>query len=381
MSASIRKAAGFRITRNERYLQASTTFFKAPMYEKFYHLTGKPFQLNPDPSFFFGSRGHRRAYSYLQYGLYQGEGFIVLTGEVGAGKTTLIRNLLQQLDLAKVNAAQLVSTQLNADGLLRAVAIAFGLPVRDHDKAHLIAELEAYLVSLVPQQKRALLIVDEAQNLALQAVEELRMLSNFQLGNKALLQSFLVGQPELRQLMRSPRMQQFRQRVIASYHLGPLDSDETRAYIVHRLKHVGWTGDPRIEDEAFDLVHAFTSGIPRRINTLCNRLLLAAYLSDKHSIGSEEVEDVIVELNKEFGEGPTTGSESPGNADTGDSANGAHTQVDAQSSVIVDASDVTRLERRIARVEKAMGTTISLLRQVIVATNARSAAAGKKEVG
>ena len=351
------------------------------MYEKFYHLTGKPFQLNPDPSFFFGSRGHRRAYSYLQYGLYQGEGFIVLTGEVGAGKTTLIRNLLQQLDLAKVNAAQLVSTQLNADGLLRAVAIAFGLPVRDHDKAHLIAELEAYLVSLVPQQKRALLIVDEAQNLALQAVEELRMLSNFQLGNKALLQSFLVGQPELRQLMRSPRMQQFRQRVIASYHLGPLDSDETRAYIVHRLKHVGWTGDPRIEDEAFDLVHAFTSGIPRRINTLCNRLLLAAYLSDKHSIGSEEVEDVIVELNKEFGEGPTTRSDSPGNADTGDSANGAGTQVDAQSSVIVDASDVTRLERRIARVEKAMGTTISLLRQVIVATNARSAAAGKKEVG
>jgi type II secretory pathway predicted ATPase ExeA len=160
------------------------------MYEKFLHLTGKPFQLNPDPSFFFGSRGHRRAYSYLQYGLYQGEGFIVLTGEVGAGKTTLIRNLLQQLDLTKVNAAQLVSTQLNADGLLRAVAIAFGLPVRDHDKAHLIAELEAYLVSLVPQQKRALLIVDEAQNLALQAVEELRMLSNFQLGNKALLQSF-----------------------------------------------------------------------------------------------------------------------------------------------------------------------------------------------
>jgi putative secretion ATPase (PEP-CTERM system associated) len=351
------------------------------MYEKFFHLTGKPFQLNPDPSFFFGSRGHRRAYSYLQYGLYQGEGFIVLTGEVGAGKTTLIRNLLQQLDPAKVNAAQLVSTQLNADGLLRAVAIAFGLPVRDHDKAHLIAELEAYLVSLVPQQKRALLIVDEAQNLALQAVEELRMLSNFQLGNKALLQSFLVGQPELRQLMRSPRMQQFRQRVIASYHLGPLDSDETRAYIVHRLKHVGWTGDPRIEDEAFDLVHAFTNGIPRRINTLCNRLLLAAYLSDKHSIGNEAVEDVIVELNKEFGEGPTTGLESADRADTGDSANGARTQVDAQSSVIVDASDVTRLERRIARVEKAMGTTISLLRQVIVATNARSAAAGKKEVG
>lgn len=360
-------------------MQASTTFFKTPMYEKFYRLTGKPFQLNPDPSFFFGSRGHRRAYSYLQYGLYQGEGFIVLTGEVGAGKTTLIRNLFQQLDLAKVNAVQLVSTKLDADSLLRAVAIAFGLPVREHDKAHVIAVLEAYLVSLVPQQKRALLIVDEAQNLTLQAVEELRMLSNFQLKNRALLQSFLVGQPELRQLMRSPRMQQFRQRVIASYHLGPLDSDETRAYIEHRLKHVGWTGDPRIEEEAFDLVHAFTGGIPRRINTLCNRLLLAVYLSEKHSIGNEEVEDVIFELNKEFGEDPTTGPEGTNKAGTGSSENGAPTQADAQSTVVVDAADVMRLERRIARVEKAMTTTISLLRQVISATNARSAVDGKKE--
>jgi putative secretion ATPase (PEP-CTERM system associated) len=349
------------------------------MYEQFYGLTGKPFQLNPDPSFFFGSRGHRRAYAYMQYGLYQGEGFIVLTGEVGAGKTTLIRNLLQQLDLAKVNAAQLVSTNLDADSLLRAVAIAFGLPVREHDKACLIAELEAYLISLVPEQKRALLIVDEAQNLTPQAVEELRMLSNFQLNNKALLQSFLVGQPELRQLMRSPRVQQFRQRVIASYHLGPLDSDETRAYVEHRLKHVGWTGDPRIEEEAFHLVHAFAGGIPRRINTLCNRLLLAVYLSEKHSIGNEEVEDVIVELNREFGEGATTGPEGTGKVGAGSSENGARTQADAQSAVVVGAADVMRLERRIARVEKAMTTTISLLRQVISATNARSAAAGKKE--
>lgn len=351
------------------------------MYEQFYGLTAKPFQLNPDPSFFFGSRGHRRAYSYLQYGLYQGEGFIVLTGEVGAGKTTLIRNLLQQLDLAKVNAVQLVSTQLDADSLLRAVAIAFGLPVRDHDKARLIAEIEAYLVSLVLQQKRALLIVDEAQNLTPQAVEELRMLSNFQLNDQALLQSFLVGQPELRQLMRSPSMQQFRQRVIASYHLGPLDSDETRAYIQHRLKHVGWTGDPRIVEQAFDMMHAFTGGIPRRINTLCNRVLLAVYLSEKHSIGSEEVEDVIVELNKEFGEKAPTGPEGASKIGAGSFENGARTPTDAEPFVIVDAGDVMRLERRIARIEKAMTTTISLLRQVIVLTNTRTATAGKKETG
>src|SRR5215210_3812058 len=192
------------------------------MFEPFFKFSAQPFQLSPDPAFFYGSRGHKRAFAYLQYGLYQGEGFITLTGEVGAGKTTLIRNLLQQLDSEKVVAAQLVSTQLDADSVLRAVATAFGLAVHESDKARVLSQLEAYFVSLVPQNQRALLLVDEAQNLPPQAVEELRMLSNFQLENKALLQSFLVGQPQLRQLMRSPGMQQLRQRVIASYHLGPL---------------------------------------------------------------------------------------------------------------------------------------------------------------
>src|SRR5262245_23460072 len=207
------------------------------MYEAFYKLSGKPFQLNPDPSFFFASRGHKRAMSYLQYGMHQGEGFIVITGEIGAGKTTLIHGLLEQIDPKRLVAAQLVSTQLDADDLLRAVATAFGLPASTADKARLLAELEAFLVSLVPQRKRALLIVDEAQNLSGRAVEELRMLSNFQLGNQGLLQSFLVGQPELRTLMQLPQMQQLRQRVTASYHLGPMDRSETQAYVEHRLRH------------------------------------------------------------------------------------------------------------------------------------------------
>src|SRR5882762_3270889 len=150
------------------------------MYEAFYGFTGKPFQLNPDPAFYFGSRGHKRAFAYLQYGLYQSEGFIVITGEIGAGKTTIVRSLFEQIDRDKLVAAQLVSTQLDADDMLRAVGAAFGLPVKSIDKA------------------RALLVVDEAQNLTPRAIEELRMLSNFQLGDQALLQSFLIGQPELR---------------------------------------------------------------------------------------------------------------------------------------------------------------------------------------
>lgn len=254
------------------------------MYESFYGLTGKPFQLNPDPSFFFGSKGHSSAYSYLKYGVFQSEGFIVVTGEIGAGKTTLVRTLLEELDPRKVVAVQLVSTQLEADDLLRSVATAFGLPVRGTDKAQLLATIEAFLTSLVTEHKRALLVVDEAQNLSPRAMEELRMLSNFQLGDRALLQSFLVGQPELRELLRGPSMQQLRQRVIASYHLGPMDEDETRGYIEHRLHRVGWKDDPSFDPAVFPSIYRATGGIPRKINLLCNRLLLASYLADRKSV-------------------------------------------------------------------------------------------------
>ena len=262
------------------------------MYESFFGLTGKPFQLNPDPSFYFGSRGHKRAFAYLEYGLYQSEGFIVITGEIGAGKTTIVRSLLEQLDREKVVAVQLVSTQLDADDMLRAVGAAFGIPVKSVDKAMLLASLEAFLCQLAVGKKRALLIVDEAQNLTPRAVEELRMLSNFQLGDQALLQSFLVGQPELRSMMHGEQMQQLRQRVIASYHLGPLDKEETRGYIEHRLKHVDWKDDPHFDPACFDLIHTLTGGIPRRINTLCNRLLLAAFLAERHVLETADVQAI-----------------------------------------------------------------------------------------
>jgi general secretion pathway protein A len=271
------------------------------MYESFYGLTSKPFQLNPDPSFYYGSRGHKRAFAYLEYGLYQSEGFIVITGEIGAGKTTIVRNLLEQLDPAKVLAVQIVSTQLDADDLLRAIGVAFGLPVRTVNKAVLLASIEAFLCQLVTEKRRALLIVDEAQNLSQRAMEELRMLSNFQFGDQALLQSFLVGQPELRNAMQQAELQQLRQRVIASYHLGPLDQTETQGYIEHRLRHVGWNGDPEFHPACFALIHSLTGGIPRRINSLCNRLLLAAFLSEKHVVDLADVQSVAEELSDELG--------------------------------------------------------------------------------
>jgi putative secretion ATPase (PEP-CTERM system associated) len=271
------------------------------MYETFFGLTAKPFQLNPDPAFYFGSKGHKSAYAYLQYGVYQGEGFIVVTGEVGAGKTTLVRALLQQLDPNKVVAVQLVSTMIDGDQLLKAVATAFGVPVRGTEKAELLATLEAFLTSLVTQNKRALLVVDEAQNLSARAMEELRMLSNFQFADRALLQSFLVGQPELRRLLRAPQMEQLRQRVIASYHLGPMDAEETARYIQHRLQLVGWSNNPSFSPEAMAAIYSVTGGVPRRINTLCNRLLLSLFLAEKHAAERSDVDGVASEISRELG--------------------------------------------------------------------------------
>jgi putative secretion ATPase (PEP-CTERM system associated) len=269
------------------------------MYESFYGFTEKPFQLNPDPQFYFDSRQHRRAMAFVEYGLHQSEGFIVITGEIGAGKTTLVRSLLANLDPTQVVAANLVSTQLDADDTLRMIAAAFGVRTRDLAKSEVLLNLEGLLASHAQQGKRCLLIVDEAQNLAPRAIEELRMLSNFQLGTHALLQSFLVGQPEFRLILQNPEMNQLRQRVIAACHIGPLDADDTRHYIEHRLKRVGWKEVPLIMQEAFDVIFAATGGVPRRINLLCDRLLLSGYLTDKRVFNAACVNEVVAEIDGE----------------------------------------------------------------------------------
>ena len=274
------------------------------MFESHFGFSAPPFQLNPDPTFYFGSKGHSNALAYLQYGAHQAEGFIVVTGDIGAGKTTLVRTLLEGLDSSQVKAAQIASTQLDASGLLQAMLTAFGVPHQPGalSKASLISTLEAFFMTLAIKNKRALLVVDEAQNLSMDAIEELRMLSNFQLRKQALLQSFLVGQPELRGMLESQRLEQLRQRVIASCHLGPLDLDETRRYIEHRLNRVGWSGNPVFDVAAFPRIHQATGGVPRRINLLCNRLLLSAFLENLGEINEAHVHRINQELRAEVGE-------------------------------------------------------------------------------
>jgi general secretion pathway protein A len=279
------------------------------MFESHFGLSASPFALNPDPAFFFASKGHARALAYLKYGVFQREGFIVVTGEIGSGKTTLVRALLEGLNPDEVVAAQVRNTQLDSTELLHSICIAFGVAAGGPTKAHMLAALEACFTALAGHGKRALLIVDEAQNLGLREIEELRMLSNFQFGSHALVQSFLIGQPELRQLLRSPALEQLNQRIIAACHLGPLDGQETRSYIEHRLQHVGWSGRPSIDAEAFDRIHAHTGGIPRRINLLCSRLLLAAWLGDDSVIDGAAVQLAADDMHSEaFGTVPEPSS-------------------------------------------------------------------------
>jgi general secretion pathway protein A len=269
------------------------------MYEPFYGLTSKPFQLSPDPGFYFGSKQHSRAKAYLEYGVSRHEGFVVITGEIGAGKTTILRTLIDGQQRGDVVIGNLVTTQLDAEDTLRMVGAAFGVRVKDVSKAEMLITLEAFLVNQLTQGKRCLLIVDEAQNLTSHAVEELRMLSNFQFGNQALLQSFLVGQPEFREILQRPEMEQFRQRVAATCHIGPLDADDSQRYIEHRLKCAGSQGKPSFDPAAFDAIYKATGGIPRRINALCDRLLLLGFLGERTHLTSVDVDEVVREFAEE----------------------------------------------------------------------------------
>ena len=272
------------------------------MYDQFYGFTGRPFQLTPDPHFYFESGTHRKAMSYLGYGLAQGEGFIVITGDVGAGKTTLVGHLMNTIDPNRLTAVKLVSTQVEGDDLLRLVAEQFGIEWEGQSKAELLRSMEQYLREQARAGKRTLLIVDEGQNLAISALEELRMLSNFQLGGHSLLQIFLLGQPEFRQtLFHSPTLEQLRQRVIATHHLDPMEPEEVEPYILHRLGKVGWTGNPSFSPDAFEEIFDYSEGVPRKLNVLVSRLLLYGAVEQMTRITAQNVRSVVAEIEADRG--------------------------------------------------------------------------------
>ena len=272
------------------------------MYEDFYGLEGKPFHLSPEPRFFFESQGHSRALAYLHYGIEQGEGFVVMTGDIGTGKTTLARMLYEELERSRdILVAQMSVPECTANELLQMVSDAFGLEHERRTKASVLRRLFEFLRTRHEAGKRTLLLVDEVQNIPHPALETLRTLSNLQVGDASLVQIILLGQAEFRQTLNADTLQQLRQRVVASCHLWPLaEAAETRAYIEHRLRRVGWERRPVITDAAYEAIHRFTRGTPRQINTFCDRLLLFGFLEELHTITEETVAAVIDEISTDF---------------------------------------------------------------------------------
>lgn len=312
-----------------------------------YGLRDNPFQMTPDARLFYASSVHARAYAHLTYGLAQREGFVIITGEVGAGKTTLVERLCAELDPAGFAIARIMTTQVSGDDLLRLVADAFGAP-SEGDKAGV---LRGIIARLRQAERRYLLIVDEAQALPHAALEELRMLSNVTDGSRAVLQTILLGQPELRRIIAGPGLDQLRQRVLASFHLSGLSAEETRAYVEHRMRAVGWEGIPAWEEGALDVVHRFTGGIPRRINRLCARVLLAGTLEQAEVLTAGLVEATALELEEDLGGGAAPAPALPAR-DERYAVRHALEEAETEAAIAELMQRVTALERAFARRER-----------------------------
>ncbi len=270
------------------------------MYQAFYKLQGKPFQLTPDPAMLFPSKGHKRAMSYLLYGLEKGEGFVMITGAVGTGKTLLIQKLFEELAHRDIAMASIASANLDGEDILPAVASAFDLPYEGRSKEALLQDLKQHLMALRDRHSHALLVVDEAQTLTSTALEMLRILSNFEVKGHALLQVFLIGQAELQRTIISNHMEQLRQRIVASHKLEPMGAEECGQYILHRLRAVGWNNDPEIAPAVFAGVYAAGRGIPRKVNLIMDRLLLHGYLEELHHLDKAALAVVLDEIREEM---------------------------------------------------------------------------------
>lgn len=332
------------------------------MYKSFYSLNQNPFQLNANLDFFFDSTGHKRAKAYLRYGLVQGEGFVVVTGMAGTGKTMLVKELFQSLKQDnEIIIGVMVTSQVGAEDTLRMLSTVFKLAYEyDDNKATLLARLENFFKESGKKGKRVLLVVDEAQNLPKQSIEELRMLSNFEWEGKSILQIFLVGQEELGKRLYSPGMDQVKQRIVATHHLKSIEEDEIKQYILFRLSKAGWKNNPQFNEDVFPEIYRFTNGIPRRINTLCDRILLYGYLEELNIIDLESVKHVIDEMESDY--------KSIEEIDSAISDDIVEGQLATHDHVLTPGQDqrLDILEQKVVELTKTLNKERALLRKAIL---------------
>jgi general secretion pathway protein A len=265
------------------------------VYLEYYGLTEPPFDITPNPRFLFYSAKHREAFNHLLYGIRERKGFVQLTGEVGAGKTTLCRAMLEELD-GKYATALILNPVMSSEELVKAVANEYGLPVHGLDRLDTLAVVNQFLLEQVGRGQDTVLIIDEAQDLTDELLEQVRLLSNLETDNRKLLQIVLMGQPELRDRLNNPRLRQLRQRITVRYHLPPLSRYEVNEYIQHRLEIAGAKGIPYFTQLALWRVYSYSQGIPRLLNAICDKALLAGFVSQQEKINYQLVRRAVREL-------------------------------------------------------------------------------------
>jgi len=270
------------------------------VYLDYYGLSEPPFAITPNPRFLFYSPKHREAFNHLVYGIRERKGFVQMTGEVGAGKTTLCRALLEHLETKHYSTALILNPALNPDELMKAIAIEFGLPVNGLDRLDTLAVFNAFLLQQVENGKESVLIIDEAQDLTEELLEQVRLLSNLELDDRKLLQIVLLGQPELRDRLNSHRLRQLRQRITVRYHLPSLTQDEVSHYVHHRLQVSGANGFPRFTRPALWRIYRYSKGIPRLVNAICDKALLAGFVNQCETIGYKMIGAAVRELEGHF---------------------------------------------------------------------------------
>ena len=320
------------------------------MYEAFFNLRKKPFELVPDPEFMFLSRSHKKALTYLDYGIRERAGFILLTGDVGSGQTTLIRNLLSKR-YERVTLAKVFNTRVTSEQLLSMINDDFGLAVAGKDKISLIRDLNDFLLEQYAAGNHPILIIDEAQNLAADLLEEIRMLSNLESAHSKLLQIVLVGQPELRETLAAPGLLQLRQRISINCHLKALSRQEMAEYIVHRMRVAGNEQALEFPSGTLDLVYQYSRGIPRLVNIICDFLMLSAFAEEVTTVSLDMARDVVGDLDFEnhFWGGLKT-----------DAPTGSPVPVDpAHPATVAGAENSDRFSAALNEV----GATLSLLRE------------------
>jgi len=266
------------------------------MYEEFYGLSASPFSITPDPRYLFFSRRHREAFEHMLYGITQRKGFIQITGEVGTGKSTLCRAVLEQLRDA-YSTALILNPVMTGIQLLRAILHEFGLADRGNDRVRLMQRLNAFLLEKAHAGHDVVLFIDEAQDLSDELLEEVRLLSNLETDDRKLLQIVLIGQSELKKKLDQSDLRQLRQRITVRYHLGPIEREETEAYILHRLSIAGSNGRPTFTPAAFRAIHRHSRGVPRLINAICDKTLLAGYVEGRDHLGWPQVRRAVRDLD------------------------------------------------------------------------------------